>query len=66
MTTVAECSSTDEAMLLRSLLADCGIAAFVPDELTVTYRGLVGPGVRVQVADEDAETARSIIEGREP
>ena len=66
MTTVAECSTTDEAMLLRSLLADCGIAAFVPDELTVTYRGLVGPGIRVQVADEDAETARSIIERREP
>jgi len=66
VTTVAECSTTDEAMLLRSLLADCGIAAFVPDELTVTYRGLVGPGIRVQVADEDAETARSIIERREP
>jgi hypothetical protein len=66
MTTVAECSSTDEAMVLRSLLADCGIAAFVPDELTVTYRGMVSPGIRVQVADEDAETARSILEGRSP
>lgn len=66
MTTVAECSSTEEVMVLRSLLADCGIAGFVADEMSVTYRGLAGSGVRVQVADEDAGTARSIIEGRQP
>jgi len=63
MTTVAECSSTDEAMVIRSLLADSGVNAFVPDELTVTYRGMTQPSIRVQVADEDAETARSIIAG---
>jgi hypothetical protein len=60
MTTIAECSSVDEAMVLRSLLADSGISAFVPDELTVPFRGSIGP-VRLQVEDEDAEAARSVL-----
>lgn len=60
MTTVAECSSVDEALLLRSLLEDCGIPSYVPDELTVTYRGQTG-GIRLQVAEEDVEAARKII-----
>lgn len=60
MTTVAECSSVDEAMTLRSLLEDSGVKAFVPDELTVTFKGQAG-GVRLQVEDEDAEAARTII-----
>jgi hypothetical protein len=65
MTTVAECSSAEEAMVLRSVLADCGVPAFLPDELTVTYRGMTSPGFRLQVADEDAETARTILAGRQ-
>jgi hypothetical protein len=60
MTTVAECSSVDEALMLLSLLEDSGVKAFVPDELTVQFRGQVG-SVRLQVEDEDAETARGII-----
>ena len=60
MKTVAECSSVDEALMLRSLLEDSGIRAFVPDELTVTFRGQAG-GVRLQVEDEDSETALKII-----
>ncbi|HXN35219.1 MAG TPA: DUF2007 domain-containing protein [Opitutaceae bacterium] len=60
MKTVAECSSVDEALLLRSLLEDCGVRSSVPDELTVPFRGQAG-GVRLQVADEDAETAARII-----
>jgi hypothetical protein len=60
MTTIAECSSVDEALLLRSMLEDCGVKAFVPDELTVTFRGQAG-GVRLQVEDEDAETALKLI-----
>ena len=60
MTTVAECSSVDEALMLRSLLEDSGVRAFVPDELTVTFRGQLG-SVRLQVEDEDTETARGII-----
>jgi hypothetical protein len=58
--TVADCSSLDEAMLLRSLLEDSGIHATVPEELTVTYLGQTG-GFRLQVNDEDAETAAGII-----
>jgi hypothetical protein len=60
MTTVAECSSVDEALMLRSVLEDSGITAFVPDELTVTFKGQAG-GVRLQVQNEDAETAKKII-----
>jgi hypothetical protein len=65
MTTVAECSTADEALLLRSLLESLGVNAYLPDELTVTYRGNAS-GVRLQVADEDAETARSILANRAP
>jgi hypothetical protein len=65
MTTVAECSTADEALLLRSLLESLGVSAYLPDELTVTYRGNAS-GVRLQVADEDAETARSILANRAP
>jgi hypothetical protein len=65
MTTVAECSSTDEALVLQSLLAGCGVAAYLPDDLKVTYRGM-GPSVRVQVADEDAETARAVLDNKAP
>jgi len=60
MTTIAECVSIEQAAVLRSLLADCGIAAYLPDELTVTFRGTVS-SLRVQVADEDAEAARRIL-----
>jgi Putative prokaryotic signal transducing protein len=60
VTTVAECSSVDEALMLRSLLEDSGVKAYVPDELTVTFRGQLG-SVRLQVEDEDTETARGII-----
>lgn len=66
MTTVAECSTIEEAMVLRSLLADCGVAASVPDELSVPYRGMTSPGFRVQVDDDDAETARSILKESSP
>jgi hypothetical protein len=65
MTTVAECSSIEQAAVLRSLLADCGVAAFLPDELTMSYPPIVG-GFRVQVADGDAESARAIVAGKSP
>jgi len=58
--TVAECPNVDEAMVLRSLLEDCGIRSYVADELTVTFRGQAG-GIRLQVAEEDAEAAARII-----
>jgi thiamine monophosphate synthase len=61
MKTVATCASVDEALMLRSLLEGSGIKAYVPDELTVTYRGQAA-GVRLQVEDEDAETAKKILD----
>ena len=60
MTTVATCSSVDEAMMLRSLLQDSGIEAFVPEELTVTFKGQAG-GASLQVEDEDASAALGIL-----
>jgi hypothetical protein len=64
MTTVAECADMEQAEVLRSLLADCGVAAYLPDELAVQFRGTLG-GHRVQVEDEDAEAARKILSARE-
>jgi len=63
--TVAECSSIEQAELLRSLLAGCGVAAYLPDELAVTYRGVL-ESIRVQVAEEDAETARTLLADKAP
>jgi len=63
MTTVAECASVEEAEVLRSLLEDCGVTAYLPDELAVTYRGVVG-SIRLQVAEEDADSARRILAAR--
>jgi hypothetical protein len=60
MTTVAECSTADEALIVQSLLAACGVAAYLPDERMVSYPPAVGC-LHVQVADEDAESARSIL-----
>lgn len=54
MITVATCSNPAEAELLQSLLLDAGIQPFVPDEM-------FGASVRVQVAPEQAEEAKSII-----
>jgi hypothetical protein len=50
----------DDAMMLRSLLQDSGIKAFVPEELTVTFRGQAG-GASLQVEDEDAEAALGVL-----
>lgn len=60
MKTIAECSSVDEALLLRSMLEDCGVRSYIPDELTVTFRGQAG-GVRLQVEESDAEEAAKIL-----
>ncbi len=63
MITVAECSSVDEAQLLKSLLEANGIAAVLPDEFTAqTFAPLVlGRGIKVQVVEADAETALALI-----
>ena len=65
MITVARYGDVNKALRLKMTLEALGIRAFVPDELTATnapYRFLTDPsGVRVQVAEEDAETARQVI-----
>jgi len=65
MTTIAQCFSVDEALLLRSVLAGSGIAAYVPDELTASTapQALVSNpnGFRVQVEDEDVPAAQAVL-----
>jgi hypothetical protein len=63
MTTIATCSNLAEAELLKSLLEDSGIAAFLPEEITANAAPqlLFGSGVRVQVGDEDAAVARQVL-----
>ncbi len=65
MTTVAECANIEQAEVVRSLLADCGLEAYLPDELTVSYPPNLG-SFRVQVADGDAESARRILAAKSP
>ena len=63
MTTIARTNSAQEALLLRSLLEGCGIAAFIPDELTAQADPPIFAcsGIRVQVQDEDAAAAREVL-----
>lgn len=65
MTTIAQCFSIDEALVLRSVLAGSGISAFLPDELTAgVYPSALfsnASGFRVQVEDEDAASARRVL-----
>lgn len=60
MTTVAQCANAEEAEVLVSLLADSGVAAYVPDAPAVAYPPVIG-SIRVQVADGDAASARAIL-----
>ena len=57
MTTIATFFKPEEAHLLRMRLEAGGIAAFTQDENLVQIEG----GMRVQVADEDAEAARELM-----
>jgi hypothetical protein len=66
MTTVATCSNPAEAMLLKSLLEANEITAYVPDELTAqSAPHFSGSGIRIQVDDEHAATARKILDEAE-
>lgn len=55
MITATTCSNLAEAELLHSVLAENGIEAFVLDDP-------FGGAVRLQVADEQAEEARKILD----
>lgn len=66
MTTVATCSNPAEAMLLKSLLEANDITAYVPDELTAqSAPHFSGSGIRVQVDDEHAVSAKRILDEAE-
>jgi len=66
MTTIARCLTIDQALFLKSVLDGCGVQAFVPDELTAQTDPVIFMGsmnsIRVQVNDDDAVAARSILE----
>ena len=63
MTTITTCSNIAEAQLLKSLLDDSGIKAFLPEEMTANAapQFLFSSGIRLQVEDEDADEARQVI-----
>lgn len=58
MITATTCSNLAEAELLHSLLDENGIEAFVLDDA-------FGGAIRLQVADEQAEDAKRILEEAE-
>ncbi|MBI5771834.1 MAG: DUF2007 domain-containing protein [Verrucomicrobia bacterium] len=67
MTTVTTCSNLAEAQLLRALLVDAGIPAFLPEELTANAAPqlVFGSGIRLQVEDEDLDGARAVLAAAE-
>lgn len=67
MTTLLTCSNIAEAQLLKSLLDDSGIKAYLPEEMTANAapQFLFSSGVRLQVEDEDVEEARRVITAAE-
>ena len=63
--TIRTCRDLQEALIVRSMLQADGIQAFIPDE----HMASLGPaaildtdGVRVQVASDDVELARELLE----
>ena len=64
MVTIRTFSMLPEAHLLQSLLAGSGIDSFLPDENTIQldwmWSNAIG-GVRVQVAEADAEKAGELL-----
>jgi len=64
MITIRNCHDVGEAAMLKLLLEGCGIDAFIPDEASAgiaPHFFNTSAGVRLQVADEDAEAARNVI-----
>ena len=65
MQTLASFSQPMDAHLLRARLESCGIPAYLRDEHMITldwlYANALG-GVKVDVADEDYERAREILQ----
>lgn len=65
MTTIRNCNDIGEATMLKLLLESCGIDAFIPDEVgagLTPHFFRTDAGVRLQVAEEEAEDALRVIE----
>ena len=63
MVTIATFTKPEEAHLLRMRLADAGVAAYLRDENTIQWEWASNAfgGVRVDVADEDTDAARAVL-----
>jgi len=66
---IARYGGVPEAMLAKSMLDSAGIESFLGDENLVRldwfYSNLVG-GIKLMVREEDAETARALLENNSP
>jgi hypothetical protein len=63
--TIRTCRDVQEAQVVRSMLEAGGVTAFIPDENAASLyptQILDTLGVRVQVAPEDVELARELLE----
>ena len=65
MKTVANCLNLGEAQHFKTVLEAAGIPSFIPDEMSAGIAPHLfytsGSGVRLQVADENADEAQEII-----
>jgi hypothetical protein len=63
MVTVANCRDWSQTQIVKATLESRGISAFAPDELS-NLDGLIMHygGFRVEVASQDAEAARKVLE----
>jgi hypothetical protein len=63
--TIRRCKDLQEAQLVKAALEADGIEAFIPDENAASLypaQVLDTNGVRVQVAAEDADRARDVLD----
>ncbi len=65
MTTIRTCSELEQAEVIKSVLAGSGVTAFLPEENSALWSNAIG-GIRVQVADEDAQRAEEILQAFPP
>ncbi|OYV07376.1 MAG: hypothetical protein CFE26_01360 [Verrucomicrobiales bacterium VVV1] len=63
MTVVKRCATLEDAYMIKNLLESGGVGADILDEATASTAPylLISSGIRVTVADEDADAAREIL-----
>ena len=65
MITIANCHNLGEAQQFKMILDSVGIPSFIPDEASAgiaPHHFLTDSGVRLQVANENAEEAKNILD----